>query len=204
MKRRATHDLLLLHDIMMSLFLTQASTTFLLPDLDRSWFVDTIFFASSFAAPSPPFPSRLRSPATYQLPGSMGGTYVANAVACASAIATVQVLRDENLLENATVRGRQLKNGIVQLSGGTGCVLGNRFPFKDLRGLGLMVGLELEAPQGSGVAAAVTQACLKRGMILLTCSSYETVRFIPPLNVSETEMAEGLQIFEDAVTEVFG
>lgn len=73
---------------------------------------------------------------------------------------------------------------------------------KDLRGLGLMVGLEFDAPQGSGVAGAVTQACLRRGMILLVCSSYETVRFIPPLNVSEAEMDEGLGIFEDAVKDV--
>lgn len=134
----------------------------------------------------------------------MGGTYCANAVACASAIATIQVMRDEGVLGNATVRGKQLMDGIVRMSGGAGGELGTRFPFKDLRGLGLMVGLEFEAPQGSGVAGAVTQACLKRGMILLMCSTYETVRFIPPLNVSEAEMEEGLGIFEDAVTEVLG
>ena len=139
-----------------------------------------------------------------QPPGSMGGTYVANAVACASAIATIQVLRDENLLENATVRGKQLMDGIVRMSGGSDGALGTRFPFKDLRGVGLMVGLEFDVPQGSGVAGAVSQACLRRGMILLTCSSYETLRFIPPLSVSEEEMEEGLKIFEDAVAEVLG
>lgn len=133
----------------------------------------------------------------------MGGTYVANAVACASAIATIQVLRDEKMLANATLRGRQLMDGIVRMSGGTGSDLGSRFPFKDLRGLGLMVGLEFESPQGSGVASAVAKACLERGMILLTCSTYETVRFIPPLNVSEAEMEEALRIFEEAVAEVF-
>lgn len=74
---------------------------------------------------------------------------------------------------------------------------------KDLRGLGLMVGLEFDALQGSGVSTAVAQACLRRGMILMVCSSYETVRFIPPLNVSEAEMDEGLEIFEDALKEVF-
>lgn len=97
-------------------------------------------------------------------------------------------------------------DGIVRMSGGvegSGVMGKGRFPFKDLRGLGLMVGLEFEAPQGSGVAAAVAKACLKRGMILLTCSTYETVRFIPPLNVSEAEMEEGLQIFEDSCAEVF-
>lgn len=133
----------------------------------------------------------------------MGGTYVANAVACASAIATIQVLRDENLLANATLRGQQLMEGIVRMSGGQRSTLGTRFPFKDLRGLGLMVALEFEAPQGSGVASAVTKACLERGMIMLTCSTYETVRFIPPLNISEEEMEEGLRIFEEAVAEVF-
>lgn len=45
---------------------------------------------------------------------------------------------------------------------------------------------------------------LVRGMILLTRSAYETVRFIPPLNVSEGEMENGLRIFEGALTEVFG
>lgn len=134
----------------------------------------------------------------------MGGTYVANPVSCASAIATLQVMHGENLLENARIRGRQLMEGLVRISGGTGATLGSRFPFKDLRGLGLMVGLEFEAPQESGVAVAITQACLRRGLILLTCSTYETVRFIPPLNVSEGEMEEGLGIFEDAVVEVLG
>lgn len=129
---------------------------------------------------------------------------MANAMACASAIATIQVMRDENILENATVRGKQLMDGIVRMSGSSGRTLGTRFPFKDLRGIGLMVGLEFEAPQESGVSAAVVQACLKRGMILLPCSSYETVRFIPPLNVSEAEMEEGLEIFESAVAEVLG
>lgn len=188
---------------------------------------------------------------------------MAYAVCCASAVATIQAMREEDVLANATLRGRQLMDGIVRISdgGGTGGAnaLGARFPFKvdttnvfvrgssrcstfapsvcslrsphqtrtrmnavsspslfalyvrrcpptfkDLRGLGLMVGLEFEVPQGSGAAMAVTQACLKRGMILLVCSSYETVRFIPPLNVSEAEMEEGLGIFEGAVKEVFG
>lgn len=142
---------------------------------------------------------------------SMGGTYVANAVSCASAIATLRVMKEEGLLLNAQRRGKQLMDGLVKMSwGGAGGEKGNdrelgrRFPFKDLRGQGLMVGLEFEAPQGSGVATAVTKACLRRGMILLTCSTYETVRFIPPLNVSETEMQEGLQIFKEAVAEVCG
>ena len=64
----------------------------------------------------------------------MGGTYVANAVSCASAVATIQAMRDENVLANATLRGRQLMDGIVKISGGDGTgganALGARFPFR--------------------------------------------------------------------------
>lgn len=66
----------------------------------------------------------------------MGGTYVANAVCCASAVATIQAMRDEDVLANATLRGRQLMDGIVKISGGDGGgsggtnALGTRFPFK--------------------------------------------------------------------------
>lgn len=66
--------------------------------------------------------------------GSMGGTYVANAVSCASAVATIQAMRDEDVLSNATLRGRQLTDGLVRISGGAvgggTAALGSRFPFK--------------------------------------------------------------------------
>ncbi|CAN0257789.1 unnamed protein product, partial [Hapterophycus canaliculatus] len=168
---------------------------------------DILVFAKGIGSGMPISGVASRSELTAsQPPGSMAGTYMANAVSCAAAVATIQAMRDENVLTNATLRGRQLMNGIVRISGGaTGggtTALGSCLPFKDLRGLGLMVGLEFDAPRESGVAGAVTQAYLRRGMILLVCSSYETVRFIPPLNVSEAEKDEGLGIFEDAVNEV--
>lgn len=59
---------------------------------------------------------------------------MANAVSCASAVATIQAMRDEDVLSNATLRGRQLMNGIVRISGGAigggTTTLGSRFPFK--------------------------------------------------------------------------
>lgn len=70
-----------------------------------------------------------------QPPGSMGGTYVANAVSCASAVSTIQAMRDDGVLANANLRGRQLMDGIVRMSGGGSgtCganALGARLPFK--------------------------------------------------------------------------
>jgi 4-aminobutyrate aminotransferase len=84
----------------------------------------------------------------------------------------------------------------------------------DVRGKGLMVGLEFASPSYSprdvgynskapaGLAAKVTKKCLEKGMLLLTTSVFEVVRFIPPLNLSEGEMKEGCDIFKASVEEV--
>ncbi|CAM9388650.1 unnamed protein product [Choristocarpus tenellus] len=165
---------------------------------------DMLVFAKGIGSGMPISGVAARSDLTVnQAPGSMGGTYAGNAVSCASAIATIQAMHDENVLENTRVRGRQLMEGIVKISGGANGELGTRFPIKDLRGLGLMIGLEFDVPQGSGIAGALSSACLRKGLVILTCSPYETIRFIPPLNVTEKEMEEGLGIFEEAMEEVF-
>jgi len=54
----------------------------------------------------------------------------------------------------------------------------------------------------AGVANKIVQKCIDKGLLILTTSVYETIRFIPPLNVSEAEMAEGCKIFEEAAREV--
>lgn len=132
-----------------------------------------------------------------QPPGSMGGTYGGNVVACAAANATLDVFREENILSNVEKRGQQLLAGLQKLR--------QRWPDKilDIRGLGLMIGMEFDAPLGSGVANAVSQACMNRNMLLLTAGVRETVRFVPPLTVSEQEVAEALAILENALSDVF-
>ncbi|CEG37783.1 4-aminobutyrate transaminase [Plasmopara halstedii] len=133
-----------------------------------------------------------------QPPGSMGGTYAGNAVACAAAIATQQVIADEKLLENTHVRGAQLQTGLKQLKAS------GKYPILDVRGLGLMIGLEFDpSSRIKGAASKVSAACLNRGMMLLTTSVYETLRFMPPLNVSEDECNLALEIFEKALNDVF-
>jgi 4-aminobutyrate aminotransferase len=54
----------------------------------------------------------------------------------------------------------------------------------------------------AGLASRVAKRCLEKGMLLLTTSAYETVRFIPALNISQEELAKGFAIFEEAVEEV--
>lgn len=126
-------------------------------------------------------------------PGSHGGTYGANAIACAAAMATIQTMREQELLENARRRGEQLQGGLRDLQGA--------FPgIAQVRGLGLMIGVEFRESDGqpaSKKAKAILHDCLEGGLLLLTCGPWDnTIRFIPPLTVSEGEVTEALSIFK--------
>ncbi|MDX1613908.1 MAG: aminotransferase class III-fold pyridoxal phosphate-dependent enzyme [Candidatus Promineifilaceae bacterium] len=129
-------------------------------------------------------------------PGTHGGTYGGNPVAAAAATATIRVIRDEGLLENAATRGQQLMQGLAQLQ--------ERYPLiGDVRGLGLMVGLEFSAStrqRSKQLASAVQRHCLERRLLILTCGTFgNVVRWIPPLVVTESEIDEALTIFDQAL-----
>ncbi|GFG52088.1 aspartate aminotransferase family protein [Mycolicibacterium agri] len=132
-------------------------------------------------------------------PGSQGGTYGANAVACAAALATLDVIRDENLVENSAQRGAQLKEAL-QL------VADKHDAITDVRGLGLMIGNEFRDADGKpdgATATAVQQEAAKRGLLLLTCGAWgQVVRFIPALVVTSEQVDEAAAIWADAVNAV--
>ena len=75
----------------------------------------------------------------------------------------------------------------------------------DVRGLGLMIGAEFTAPDGTpaaDLAKAVAHSCLKRHLMLLTCGPWgNTVRWIPPLVVTLEQVEEALATFRDALAE---
>lgn len=130
-------------------------------------------------------------------PGSQGGTYGANAVACAAAGATIDVIKDENLVENAAERGTQLLQGARdRASSAVG----------DVRGMGLLVGSEFTARDGTpdtARAQAAQQEAARRGLLLLTCGAHgNVVRMIPPLVVTEAEVDEALEIWSGVLQSV--
>jgi 4-aminobutyrate aminotransferase len=134
-------------------------------------------------------------------PGSQGGTYGGNAVAAAAGVATLEVIAQENLVENARIRGDQMLRGLSELA--------PKFPqIGNVRGIGLMAGIELVDDTGapdSGSAAAVQQACIPEQLLTLTCGPMgNVVRLIPALVVTEDEMATGLNRFEAALTAALG
>ena len=132
-------------------------------------------------------------------PGSQGGTYGANAVACAAALATLDVIQDEKLVDNAARRGAELRN---VLQG----VADQHAAITDVRGLGLMLGSEFRDADGSpdGVTAvAAQQEAARRGLLLLTCGAWnQVVRFIPALVVESEHIAEAASIWKDSVDAV--
>jgi 4-aminobutyrate aminotransferase len=130
--------------------------------------------------------------------GSQGGTYGGNAVSCAAAVATLRVMQEEGLIENSARLGARLMDSLKALQ--------QRFPatIGEVRGLGLMVGVEFVTPDGEpdkGTATAVRKQCLDDGLILLPCGTYgNVVRFVPPLVIDDSQLDEALSIFERAVT----
>ncbi|RSN44613.1 aspartate aminotransferase family protein [Amycolatopsis sp. WAC 04197] len=133
------------------------------------------------------------------LPGSQGGTYGGNAVACAAAIATLEVIQREGLVENAAERGRQLLEGAR--------VIADKSPsIGDVRGLGLLVGSEFTTPDGepdTAKAQAAQKAASSNGLLLLTCGAYmNVVRMVPPLIVDSEQVDEALRIWGDVVAGV--
>jgi 4-aminobutyrate aminotransferase len=133
------------------------------------------------------------------VPGSEGGTYGGNALACAAAAATIRVLREEGLVENAQDRGVQLMSGLRHLQ--------EQYPrIGDVRGLGLMVGVEFTDEQGQpdkSTAKALQNACLEERLLLLTCGTWDnTIRFIPPLVATSEQINDGLARFERSLARV--
>jgi 4-aminobutyrate aminotransferase len=131
--------------------------------------------------------------------GSHGGTYGGNAVASAAAVATIQAIKEENLLENSQTRGIQLMTGLRHLQ--------EEFPvIGDVRGVGLMVGVEFRNKNRQPdreTAKAVLHACQEDRLLLLTCGPWDnTIRFIPPLVVNEAQIDEGLHILARALKKV--
>jgi 4-aminobutyrate aminotransferase len=131
-------------------------------------------------------------------PGAHGGTYGGNALSCAAALATLDIIEQEGLVESARRQGDRLLEGLRQAVGGHPSVA-------EIRGRGLMVGIELAdgetlAPRPD-LAKAVLAGALERKLMLLSCGTYgQTVRVIPPLNTTDAEVDLAVQTIGEVVS----
>jgi 4-aminobutyrate aminotransferase len=133
-------------------------------------------------------------------PGAHGGTYGGNAVACAAALATLDVIDDERLAERAESLGARLLEGLRERSEGHASVA-------EVRGRGLMVALEFAdgaalTPRPDLVKALLA-AAMEANLLLLSCGTYgQAVRIIPPLVTTDDEVDLALGIIGDALRSI--
>jgi 4-aminobutyrate aminotransferase len=129
-------------------------------------------------------------------PGSQGGTYGGNAVACAAAVATLETIQEEKLVENAAEQGARLLEGLRATARAHPAI-------GDVRGLGLMCASEFTDADGRPdpeTAARAQRAAVERGLLLLMCGALgNVVRMIPPLVVTRAQIDEALGLWEEAV-----
>ncbi|MFK3907278.1 4-aminobutyrate--2-oxoglutarate transaminase [Pseudomonas monteilii] len=134
-------------------------------------------------------------------PGGLGGTYAGSPIACAAALAVIEVFEEENLLERSKAVGERLMAGLRQIQ--------DKHPIiGDVRGLGSMIAVEVFDAKGSLTpnAAAVSQVVAKardKGLILLSCGTYGNVlRILVPLTAPDEQLDKGLAIIEECFAEL--
>lgn len=130
--------------------------------------------------------------------GSHASTFGGNPIACAAALKTIELL-EGGLMQNAGRMGAML---IEELQ----AIMARHTIIGDVRGRGLMVGAEIVSDRRSkekapAARSAIVEACYRRGLVIIGCGE-NTIRFAPALVINEEELALGLRVFEDALTEV--
>lgn len=133
-------------------------------------------------------------------PGGLGGTFGGNPVACAAAVAAIGSMKDLDLNE----RARRIGSVALDRLHAVAADLGDKSIIGEVRGRGAMLAIELVMPGGkapnAGATKAISQYCLKEGVIILTCGTYgNVVRLLPPLVISDDLLEDGLNVLEAAI-----
>jgi len=132
--------------------------------------------------------------------GGLGGTYGGNPVACAAALASIDIMEREELADAAQRIGEAIRTTLEPLR--------TTHPgIGDIRGRGAMMAIELVVPgttePDADAARRIAQACHQAGVVVLTCGSYgNVIRLLPPLVIEDDLLGDGLDVLSGAITEV--
>ncbi len=121
-------------------------------------------------------------------PGDHGSTFGGNPLATGAALAVLEVMEEEDLPGRAAALGERLRQGLEILAAKYAVV-------REVRGIGLMLGMELDRP-----CAPLVRSCLSRGLVV-NCTEERVLRFLPPLVVEEAQVDRALSILEQALAE---
>ncbi|HLF07356.1 MAG TPA: aminotransferase class III-fold pyridoxal phosphate-dependent enzyme, partial [Thermoplasmata archaeon] len=160
---------------------------------------DVITLAKALGSGIPIGAAVYRKDLDWGVSGSHSNTFGGNPVACSAALATLDVIRDEKLLENAAKQGRLLRKRLEELQGDHPRV-------GDVRGIGLMQATEFVKDRKTKEYATkerdrISEAAFKRGLLLLQCGR-SGIRYIPPLVITRDQVDAGVEVLEGALKEV--
>jgi acetylornithine/succinyldiaminopimelate/putrescine aminotransferase len=119
-------------------------------------------------------------------PGTHASTFGGTPLACAVGLAVIATVEQKNLMVNAAARGKRLMRGVKALQKKFSCI-------KEVRGLGLMIGVELDREVKDTVAK-----CAAAGLLVIAAGTH-TFRLVPPLTISNAEADQALAIIEKAL-----
>lgn len=144
------------------------------------------------------FTARDEIAAAFQ-PGDHLSTFGGNPVCCAAALANIRVIEEENLCEQARLKGEIVQAALKRM-------LRSVSASSDVRGLGLMIGVELvrgdDLAPAAGRAEAIRESCRKKGVLVGVGGIYGNVlRFQPPLVISQEQVDRALRVIEEALKE---
>jgi 4-aminobutyrate aminotransferase len=131
--------------------------------------------------------------------GAHGTTFGGNPLACSAALATLEVIKEEKLIENCREMGRYAREKLESMKR-------NHPVIGEVRSIGLMIGIEIVHPQtgepnGEGLLNILNR-CLQKGVLFYFCGNQgEVIRMIPPLTVTKQQIDEGLGMLDEALTE---
>jgi len=123
--------------------------------------------------------------------GTHGSTFGGNPMACAVAGKVIELVNTPEIRQNVEITSQRLTTGLTEINEQYGV-------FQEIRGLGLLIGCEL-APRYAGRARDVLATCTQKGLLVLNAGP-DVVRIAPALNISESDIAQGLQIMREAIT----
>ena len=133
-------------------------------------------------------------------PGGLGGTYAGNPLACAAALAVLDVIRDENLVERANAIGATMKGRLERIASRNDVA-----PITAIRGPGAMIAFDIVRQRGSyepdpETTKQVIARARDNGLIVISCGVYgNAIRLLVPLTVSDTVLGEGMDALEAAL-----
>ena len=136
-------------------------------------------------------------------PGGLGGTYAGSPLGCAAALAVLEVIKEEKLIERANVIGARIKTRLEAIA-----QRNDVCPISDIRGPGAMIAFDIVKTRGSyepdpDTTKKVLATAKEKGLILLSCGvSGNAVRLLMPLTISDALLEEGMDILEASLASV--